>query len=141
MHAARAVGGILAGLTLAAMTGLQRRGAVYLVVICGFGASLLLLSTLSQYALALAALVIIAALAAAADVLTQSMMQLSVPNHLRGRAMGFWVFAIGSAPLGHLEMGALAVMLGAGGALLVNGVALIGVGIVAAVAVPRLRRL
>ena len=55
--------------------------------------------------------------------------------------MGFWVFAIGTAPLGHLEMGALAAMLGAGGALLVNGATLICVGILATVAVPRLRKL
>jgi hypothetical protein len=83
----------------------------------------------------------VAGLVTASDVLSQSMMQLSVPNHLRGRAMGFWVFAIGSAPLGHLEMGALAATLGADGALLVNGAMLICVGILAAVAVPRLRKL
>ncbi|MDP7652845.1 MAG: MFS transporter [Rhodospirillales bacterium] len=141
MHAARAVGGILAGLLLAGMANLHRRGAFYLVVICAFGGSLLLLSVLDQFVLALGALVIVAGLATATDVLSQSMMQLSVPNHLRGRAMGFWVFAIGSAPLGHIEMGALAVMLGADGALLVNGTMLIVVGILATVAVPRLKNL
>ena len=141
MHAARAVGGILAGLMLAGMTGLHRRGAIYLVVICALGGSLVMLSALGQFVLALAALVIVAGLATASDVFSQSMMQLSVPNHLRGRAMGFWVFAIGSAPLGQLEMGALAVMLGADGALLANGATLIGVGILATVAVPRLRKL
>ena len=140
-HAASAVGGILAGLMLAGMAGLRRRGAIYLMVICAFGASLLLLSASDQFVLALAALVIVAGLATASDVLSQSMMQLSVPNHLRGRAMGFWVFAIGTAPLGHLQMGALATMLGADGALLVNGATLICVGILAAVAVPRLRKL
>ena len=31
------------------------------------------------------------------DILTQSLMQLSVSNHLRGRIMGVWVFAIGTA--------------------------------------------
>ena len=100
-----------------------------------------MLSALGQFVLALAALVIVAGLATASDVFSQSMMQLSVPNHLRGRAMGFWMFAIGSAPLGQLEMGALAVMLGADGALLANGATLIGVGILATVAVPRLRKL
>jgi len=74
-------------------------------------------------------------------VLTQSMMQLSVPDHLRGRAMGFWVFAIGWAPVGHLEMGSLSVMLGVDTALLINGAALISVGVIATIAVPRLRKL
>ncbi len=69
------------------------------------------------------------------------MMQLSVPNRLRGRAMGSWVLAVGSSPLGHLEMGALAVSLGVGGALVVNGGALIGVAILATLVAPRLRKL
>ena len=140
-HAASAVGGILAGLMLAGMAGVRRRGAIYLVVICAFGGSLLFLSAMDQFVLALGALVIVAGLATATDVFSQSMMQLCVPNHLRGRAMGYWVFAIGTAPLGHLEIGFLAAMLGAGGALLVNGATLICVGILATVAVPRLRKL
>lgn len=141
MHAARAVGGILAGLVLAGMGGLRRRGAVFLVVIYAFGASLLLLAVADRFVLALAALVFVAVLATASDVLTQSMMQLSVPNALRGRAMGSWVFAIGSAPLGHLMMGGLAVTFGVGVALGINGALLIGVGLLATIAVPKLRRL
>lgn len=141
MHAARAVGGILAGLVLAGMGGLRRRGAVFLVVIYAFGASLLLLAVADRFVLALAALVFVAVLATASDVLTQSMMQLSVPNALRGRAMGSWVFAIGSAPLGHLMMGGLAVTFGVGVALGINGALLIGVGVLATIAVPKLRRL
>lgn len=141
MHAARAVGGISAGLLLASMTELQRRGMVYLGVIYAFGLSLLLLSASGRFGLALAALVVVAGLAAASDILTQSMAQLSVPDRMRGRAMGAWVFAIGSAPLGHLEMGALAVLLGVEGALVVNGVALICIGVLTTVAAPRLRRL
>ena len=141
MHAARAIGGILAGLTLAGMAGIRRRGTVYLAVIYVFGGSLLLLSVPGQLALALVALVIVAVLATASDVLTQSMVQLSVPNRLRGRAMGTWVLAIGSAPLGHLEMGALAFSLGVGGALFINGAALIGVAMLTTIAAPGLRRL
>ena len=141
MHAARAAGGALAGLVLAGTGTLQRRGAIYLAVIYAFGASLLLLAASGTFMLGLAALVAVAVLATTSDVLTQSMMQLSVPNRLRGRAMGAWVFAIGSAPLGHLEMGALAVSLGVGSALVINGAALIGVGVLATIVVPRLRRL
>ena len=141
MHAGRAVGGILASLVLAGATGLERRGAVFLAVIYAFGGSLMLLAAAGQFALALAVMVMVAALATASDVLTQSMMQLSVPNRLRGRAMGSWVLAVGSSPLGHLEMGALAVSLGVGGALVVNGAALIGVAVLATLVAPRLRKL
>ncbi len=141
MHAARAAGGVLAGLVLAGAGSFRRRGTVYLAVIYAFGASLLLLAASDAFALGLAALVAVAALATTSDILTQSMMQLSVPNRLRGRAMGAWVFAIGSSPLGHLEMGALAVSLGVGSALVINGAALIGIGVLATIVAPRLRRL
>ncbi len=141
MHAARAVGGMLAGIGLAAMGGFERKGVVFLVVIYVFGASLLLLAASGPFALGLAALVMVAFMATASDVLTQSMVQLSVANALRGRAMGAWSLAIGSAPLGHLVMGALAVAIGVGGALAVNGAALIAVGLLATLAVPRWRKL
>ena len=142
MHAARAVGGITASLTLSALGGhISRRGLAYLGVIFAFGAALLLLAAAGQFFLALAAMLLVAAMAAASDVLTQSMVQLSVENHLRGRAMGAWTLAIGSAPLGHLEMGALAVALGVEGALAANGAALVAVGLITALAVPRLRQL
>ena len=141
MHATRAIGGLLAGLALAGLTAPRRRGLIYLALIYAFGASLILLGLAGSLSLALAALLLVAALATGSDVLTQSMIQLSVPNRLRGRAMGAWVLAIGTAPLGHLEMGALAVALGAGGALFANGAALVALGLVTTIAVPRLRRL
>jgi Na+/melibiose symporter-like transporter len=142
MHAARAVGGITTSFTLSALGGkINRRGLAYLGVIFAFGAALLLLAAAGQFFLALVAMLLVAAMAAASDVLTQSMVQLSVENHLRGRAMGAWTLAIGSAPLGHLEMGALAVALGVEGALAANGAALVVVGLITTLAVPRLRRL
>jgi hypothetical protein len=69
------------------------------------------------------------------------MMQLSVANELRGRAMGVWVLAVGIAPIGHLQMGALSVAIGLSNAFAVNGAILILVGVVIAVAAPRLRQL
>ncbi|MDA1101147.1 MAG: MFS transporter [Proteobacteria bacterium] len=141
MHAARAVGGMVAGLGLTFMGPLQRRGLAYIGVIFTFGASLMLLSADSPLLATLAAVAIVAGAAAASDILTQSMMQLAVPNALRGRAMGVWVLAIGFGPLGHLEMGGLAEMFGPGSALFANGAALVVTGLIIAIAVPRLRQL
>jgi len=141
LHAARAMGGMVAGLALTFMGALRRRGVAYIGVIFAFGASLMLLSADSPLMATLAATAIVASAAAASDILSQSMMQLAVPNALRGRAMGVWVLAIGFGPLGHLEMGGLAELLGPGSALFANGAALIVVGLVLAIAVPRLRRL
>ena len=141
MHAIRATGGFAAGIVLAGTRNFRRRGLAYLVVIYAFGAALVALGFAPDFATILAAVLAIAALATASDVLTQSMMQLSVPDRLRGRAMGAWVFAIGAAPLGHLEMGALAASLGVGTALALNGSLLIIIGILTTIIAPRLRNL
>ena len=141
LHAARAVGGMIAGLALTFMGALQRRGLAYIGVIFTFGASLMLVSADTPLLATLAAVAFIAVVAAASDILTQSMMQLAVPNALRGRALGVWVLAIGFGPLGHLEMGGLAELLGLGPALFANGAALFVVGVIVAIAVPRLRQL
>ncbi len=141
LHAARAVGGMIAGLGLTFMGALQRRGLAYLGVIFSFGASLMLLSADSPLLATLVVVALVAGAAAASDILTQSMMQLAVPNALRGRAMGVWVLAIGFGPLGHLEMGGLAEMLGLGPALFTNGAALLAVGVIVNIVAPRLRQL
>ena len=141
IHAIRAAGGFAAGVVLAGTRNFRRRGLTYLVVIYSFGLGLVALGAAPNFAAILAAVLAVAALATASDVLTQSMMQLSVPDRLRGRAMGVWVFAIGAAPLGHLEMGALAASVGVGTALGINGVALILIGVLTTIVAPGLRKL
>ncbi|MCK5363536.1 MAG: hypothetical protein KAR22_11235, partial [Gammaproteobacteria bacterium] len=133
--------GFSAGIALAGAQSLRRRGLTYLVVIYCFGFGLIALAAAPNFATILAAVLAIAALATASDVLTQSMMQLSVPDRLRGRAMGAWVFAIGAAPLGHLEMGALAASFGVGTALGLNGIGLILIAILTTIIAPGLRKL
>ena len=59
----------------------------------------------------------------------------------RGRAMGSWVLSIGVAPVGHLGVGALAGVLGAPGALLINGSVLAAISIGTALGLPGIRRL
>lgn len=141
LHAARAVGGIAAGLGLAFLGNFQRRGLAFIGVIVWFGINIMLLSIDSALAATFAVVALIAVTAAVSDVLTQSMMQLAVPNALRGRAMGVWVLSIGFAPLGHLQMGALAAAIGVSSALMVNGAVLVGLGLAVFLTLPRLRRL
>jgi hypothetical protein len=75
------------------------------------------------------------------DIFTQSIMQLSVPDRLRGRAMGSWTFAIGTAPLGHLEMGLLAAAAGVDLAMTINGFAVAAVLALSLAFTPELKRL
>jgi hypothetical protein len=95
----------------------------------------------SSFALVLLILLATNALGSMTDVLAQTLIQLAVPTAQRGRAGGAWVVAIGMAPLGQFQIGALASLLGVGAALGANGVALMAVGAAAALLAPRLRKL
>ncbi len=64
-----------------------------------------------------------------------------MPDHLRGRAGGAWVVAIGLAPLGQLQIGALASLVGVSIAFGASGLALVLLAGSTALLVPRVRRL
>jgi hypothetical protein len=143
MNAARSVGGIL-GL-VASMRGFARGGgALFVAVLAAFGGSLIGLGA-APYLVGFAgvALIVLAANAAGAlaDLLAQSLLQQSVPRHLRGRAGGAWVVAIGFAPLGQLQIGALASLFGVSAALGASGLALVALAGATALLYPRLRAL
>jgi hypothetical protein len=145
LNAARSVGGIL-GLAAAALTraAAQGSGALFLLVIGAFGVSLIGLGAapaLVGFAGVVVVLTIANAAGALADLLAQSLLQLSVPAHLRGRAGGAWVLAIGLAPLGQLQIGALASLFGVSAALGASGLALAALAVGSAVLFPRVRRL
>ncbi len=144
LNAARSVGGIL-GLVAAVARGVPPGGgALFLLVIGVFGAGLIGLGA-APYLVGLWGVVIVLTVAngagALADLLAQSLLQLSVPPSLRGRAGGAWVVAIGLAPLGQLQIGALASLFGVSAALAVSGLALAVLAATAAVLFPRVRRL
>ncbi|HKA62095.1 MAG TPA: MFS transporter [Methylomirabilota bacterium] len=143
MNAARAVGGILA--LLASMLGFTRGGgALFTGVLLAFGTSLVGLGA-APYLVGFGGVVVLVVMAnaagALADLLAQSLLQLSVPHHLRGRAGGAWVVAIGFAPLGQIQIGALASLFGVSAALGVSGLALVALAGATALLYPRLRSL
>jgi MFS family permease len=143
MNAARSVGGILS--MLASMRGFAHGGgALFLAVLVSFGGSLIVLGA-APYVVGFAGVVVVVVLAnaagALADLLAQSQLQLSVPHHLRGRAGGAWVVAIGFAPLGQLQIGALASLFGVSAALGASGLALVALAGATAFFYPRLRAL
>jgi predicted MFS family arabinose efflux permease len=140
LHAARATGGMLAMGAVTLFGSGTRHGALFIGVMLAFGASLSALAFAPSYLIACLALLLVAAMAALTDVLSQTMMQHCVADQLRGRAMGAWMFAVGLSPLGQVELGALAAWWGADLALASSGVALIACGLAARLA-SRLRRL
>ena len=144
MNAARAIGGIVGLAAIWTWQPSRGNGALFLVVLATFGAGLVVLAFAPKFAgLAgvLLVIVLVNAIGALADLLAQSLLQLSVPPELRGRAGGAWVLAIGLAPLGQVQIGALASLFTVGLALGASGFALIAIAGVFAVASPRIRRL
>lgn len=143
LNAARSVGGILA--LLASMRGFTAGGgALFVAVLMSFGGSLIALGVAPYVVgfVGVALLVLLAnAAGALADLFAQSLLQLRVPAHLRGRAGGAWVVAIGLAPLGQIQMGALASLFGVSAALGASGLGLVALAGATALLYPRLRAL
>ena len=117
---------------------------LFLAVLRFFGAGLVALGLaphLVGFAGVIVVLVVVNAAGGLTDLLAQGLMQLSVPARLRGRAGGAWVAAIGLAPLGQLQIGALASLFGVSIALGTSGLGLVALTGAAALAYPRLLRL
>jgi len=138
MHAFRNAGGLVAALVLAVLA-VKRLGYLYLAVTAGFGLALLFMGQADDMTSVLFAVALVAVFASASDVLVLSMLQLSVPSELRGRAMGGWVVALGMGPIGHLELGWLIALLGTGPALYVNGFVMLLIGLIGLSLLPQVR--
>ncbi len=141
LTALRFSGGALAVFALTALGELRRKGILLLAAVSMFGGGIVLLSQSPNFWMALVFVAFINMMASATDILHHTLIQLSVPNQQRGRAMGSWVVAIGTAPAGQLEMGYLAGATGARLALLANGLGLAALGLALGILMPRLRRL
>lgn len=141
MNAMRSAGGIVAVIILSSLGEIKRKGLIYIFVLYAFGFSLFLLAYAQSFLLVVFAIVVISGLGAISDILSQSLVQLVVPNELRGRAMGTWVFAVGLGPIGHMEIGAVAAMTGVGLALTVHGGLLLCLAVATMIFFPRIRSL
>lgn len=141
MIAFQSVGAIVSLVIALPFGDTNRKGLVFLIVILVFGVGLMLLGLTTSFIAALLVIAMISAAMALSDLFSQGLMQAMVPRNLRGRAMGAWVVAVGTAPLGNLQVGGLAAAIGVSVALLTNGAGLLVLGVGALLLFPRLRRL
>ena len=141
MTAGRQAGGLLGLWILAGLGAVRKKGLMMFATAIGFGGGLMAFYLTGNIYSFLGVLLFVNACAMAVDTLYKTLMQDLVSDEERGRAMGSWVLSIGFAPVGHVGIGALAGAVGAPRALLINGAALAGISIVAALALPRIRRL
>ena len=141
LTAVRQAGGLLGLALLANLRDYRRKGLLMFIIATAFGVGLMAFSVSAALVYFIIVLAAVNACAMAVDTLYKTLMQSNVPDEQRGRAMGSWVLSIGAAPVGHLGVGGLATALGAQGALLVNGAVLAGISLVAAIGLPKIRRL
>ncbi|HEY7490531.1 MAG TPA: MFS transporter [Candidatus Tectomicrobia bacterium] len=141
LTAFRFIGGMLGVGLLTVCGGMRRQGILLLGMLGLFGSGLILLAYASYFWLAVGCVTFVSVMAAVADTLHQTLLQSNVPNEQRGRAMGSWLVGVGTAPIGHLEIGYLAGFTSARFALSAHGLALILLALLLAILLPRLRRL
>ena len=141
LTAFRFLGSSIGVFAVAAMERFRSKGMLLLCIIGAFGVGEILLGQSPYFWVAVICVMFINLLASATDILHHTLLQLSVSNEQRGRAMGSWIFGIGAAPVGQLEVGYLAREMGSRTALLVNGAALVVLAAAMGILMPRLRKL
>jgi hypothetical protein len=133
--------GIAAILAFSARSSAASTGAAFLAIIVSYGVGVIVLGQTGALITAFVVAAAVSAIASVCDVQSQILVQKAVPNEMRGRAMGTWALALGTGPLGHLQMGTLISVFGLPAALAINGTLLILCGLAAALLVKRIRRL
>ena len=133
-------GGLFALVLVSVLGETKRKGLSWLIAVGALGLSLVFLGVSSTFALALLAMALVSGMAALSDVFSQSLMQMAVPNELRGRAMGAWSMAIGTMPLGAVAIGGLATAIGVSPAVVISGLAAAALAVGSFVLLPDLRR-
>jgi MFS family permease len=132
--------GSLAGvIALTALGDVRRKGLLLLGITVGFGAFLLAFAASGAYPLSLILIAGLGAMTAAYDAMQWILLQQVVPDDMRGRALGGWVFAISFGWIGHLALGSAAEVVGVPWALAAAGTAVLLTGAIAAAVSPRLR--
>jgi len=130
MNSFKSTGGLLAILLLSTLSEKRQNASVWFIAILGLGISFIILGNTTDFIIAIIAITMLSGMTAVSDVYSQAIIQKSVDNEFRGRAMGAWNLAIGFQIFGNLEIGYLATELGAGMSLIINGIGLIALGII-----------
>ena len=135
------VGSVIGSIFLMALGNFRRKGLLLIGIAIAYGTFLATFSAPGSYAAALVLIMGVGASAAAFDAMQWTLLQLNVPDEMRGRAVGAWVFAIGFGWIGHLGMGAVAEAVGVQTALAGAGIIVVITGIVVYLFSPSMRRI
>ena len=135
------IGSVVGSAFLMALGNFSRKGLLLIGIAISYGTFVATFSASGSYVIALVLIMGVGASAAAFDAMQWTLLQLNVPDEMRGRAVGAWVFAIGFGWIGHLGLGAVGEAVGVQWALAGAGLSVIATGLVALAASKGLRRM
>ena len=133
------VGSVIGVAVLAAFGHFPRKGWLLVGITVAYGLLLAAFASSGIFPLSLALIVGVGAMAAMFDTMQWTLLQQHVPDGLRGRAIGGWVFAIGFAWIGQLGLGAVAEVAGVQWALAGSGGLVVLIGLSVCLLSPKLR--
>ena len=140
--AAPGLGACLAGFALATLSSrIRRQGIVLLVSLIALGIGMNIFAWTTSFTLALIVLVGIGACQIFYMATTNTMLQVIVPDHLRGRVMSIYMLDRGLMPIGALSAGVSAHWIGAPATVSYMGLAVIVLALVLAWRAPVIRDL
>jgi MFS family permease len=134
------IGSVIGTVFLTILGDFSRKGLLLIYVGLFYGIFIATFSASGSYAIALVLIVGVGASAAAFDAMQWTLLQLNVPDNMRGRAIGAWSFAIGFGWVGHLGLGALSEIVGVQWALAGAGIVVVVTALAALALSPGLRR-
>lgn len=141
LSAAVGLGAVGGALGVAVLGQRIRKGRTLVVAGTAFGLLLMVFASSRAFPLSLALLALVGAAMIVNNALTNTLLQTLVPDHLRGRVMGFYSFMfVGMAPLGAFQAGVFAERIGAPAAVAMGGVISAVAVAMAGWRVPELRR-
>jgi MFS family permease len=142
LMAAPGIGAVIAILTLASMGNrIKRQGRFLVGSIFVLGAAIILFSQITWFPLALVTLVIVGIFQMFFLASTATMLQMIVPDELRGRVLSLYMLDRGFMPLGALFAGTSAHFLGAPSTVAIMGAIVIVLTALVAWRIPAIRQL
>lgn len=122
------LGSLIGSITLSCLGDIRRKGIALLLVTSTYGLFLVAFSLSPWFSLSGLLIIGVGAMASLFDALQWITLQHHVPNDMKGRVIGGWLFATGFGWLGHMVLGALAELLGVQTALGLSGVIVVVLG-------------
>ncbi len=140
LTAAQSIGAVIAGVAMARLSYVHRKGRLMLWAVMAYGIATTLYGMSQWFALSLFFLALVGAADTISTIMRNTLRQVITPDHLRGRMTSVnMIFYFGGPQLGNLEAGLVAALIGAPLSVITGGIATVFAVAATAWLVPQLR--